>query len=136
MYGLDINFDYNTTQEYKFRYESQCDCAYCRNYYKTFKVKYIKTSKLLEDFGLYVDFPLEAMPLEYDKINKEIESKKKGLLKGDVSASEHKILELSDVLNAQPESPLLVLVKDALDKPSAPTELYLRPNGEVYQKVI
>ena len=71
-----------------------------------------------------------------DKINKEIESKKKGLLKGDVSASEHKILELSDALNAQPESPLLVLVKDALDKPSAPTELYLRPNGEVYQKVV
>ena len=47
MYVLDINFDYNTTKEYKFRYESQCDCAYCRNYYKTFKVKYIGTGKKL-----------------------------------------------------------------------------------------
>ena len=73
MYGLDINFNYNTTKEYKFRYESQCDCAYCRNYYKTFKIKYIKTSKLLEDFGLFIDFPLEIMPLEYDKMNKEME---------------------------------------------------------------
>ena len=73
MYVLDINFDYNTTKEYKFRYESQCDCAYCRNYYKTFKVKYIKTSKLLEVFGLCVNFPLETMPLEYDKINMEMQ---------------------------------------------------------------
>ena len=72
MYGLDINLDYNTTKEYRFRYESQCDCAYCRNYYKTFKIKYIKMSKLLEDFGLCIDFPLETMPLEYDEMNKEM----------------------------------------------------------------
>lgn len=30
-------------------------------------------SKLLEDFGLCIDFTLETMPLEYDEINKEIE---------------------------------------------------------------
>lgn len=68
MYGLDINFDYNFTKEYKFKYESQCDCAYCINYYKTFKEKYPKISKFLEEFGLGIEFPLEIMPLEYDKL--------------------------------------------------------------------
>lgn len=87
-------------------------------------------------FALTQNRMIGALKTFSDKVNKEIESKKKGLLKGDVSASEHKVLELSDILNAQPESPLLALVKDALDKPSAPTELYLRPNGEVFQKVI
>lgn len=72
MYGLDIDFDYKTSKEYRFKYESQCDCAYCRNYYKAFKTKYPESSKLIEFFGLSVDFPLEIMPLDFDKINKEM----------------------------------------------------------------
>lgn len=64
---LDINFDCDLTKEYRFKYESQCDCAYCINYYKTFKEKYTKISKFLEQFGLDIEFPLEIMPLEYDK---------------------------------------------------------------------
>ncbi len=73
MYGLDISFDYNISREYRFKYESQCDCGYCRNYYKTFKPSYPESSKLLEFFGLAVDFPLEIMPLEYDKLKNEME---------------------------------------------------------------
>jgi len=72
LYGLDINFDYDFTKEYRFKYESQCDCAYCINYYKTFKEKYPKTSKFLEEFGLGIGFPLEIMPLEYDKMDNEM----------------------------------------------------------------
>ncbi len=67
MNGLDISYDYNATKEYRFKNKYQCDCSYCRNYYKTFRIKYVETSKILEDFGLSVEFPLEAMPLGYDK---------------------------------------------------------------------
>ena len=73
MYGLNINFNYDSTKEYKLKYESQCDCAYCRNYYETFKMKYLNTSKLLEEFGLDIEFPLEIMPLEYDKLENKAE---------------------------------------------------------------
>ena len=73
MDGLDINFDYNFTKEYRFKYDSQCECAYCRNYYKTFKMKYLNTSRLLEEFGLDIEFPLEIMPLEYDKLDNKME---------------------------------------------------------------
>lgn len=69
---LDISFDYDSTKEYRFKFESQCDCAYCRNYYKTFKIKYTKTSKVLEDLGLDIEFPLEIMPLEYDKLDNKM----------------------------------------------------------------
>lgn len=108
------------------------EAYYAQNWNKSYLANIKADAKPL--FALSQNRMIGALKTFSDKINKEIESKKKGLLKGDVSASEHKILELSDVLNAQPESPLLVLVKDALDKPSAPTELYLRPNGEVYQR--
>ena len=110
------------------------EAYYAQNWNKSYLANIKADAKPL--FALSQNRMIGALKTFSDKINKEIESKKKGLLKGDVSASEHKILELSDVLNAQSESPLLVLVKDALDKPSAPTELYLRPNGEVYQKVV
>ncbi len=39
MHRLEISFDYDSTKEYREKYESQCDCAYCRNYYMTFKTK-------------------------------------------------------------------------------------------------
>lgn len=73
MYGLDINFDYDITKEYRFKYEIQCDCAYCRNYYKTFKMNYPNTSGLLEELGLDIEFPLEIMPLEYNKLEDKME---------------------------------------------------------------
>lgn len=73
MYGLDINFDYDITKEYRFKYEIQCDCAYCRNYYKAFKINYPNTSDFLEELGLDIEFPLEIMPLEYNKLEDKME---------------------------------------------------------------
>ena len=110
------------------------EAYYAQNWNKSYLANINADAKPL--FALTQNRMIGALKTFSDKINKEIESKKKGLLKGDVSANEHKILELLDTLNAQPESPLLALVKDALDKPSTPAELYLRPNGEVYQKVV
>lgn len=72
MYGLDINFDYDITKEYRFKYEIQCDCGYCRNYYKAFKKIYPRTTEFIEEFGLDVNFPLETMPLEYDRMERKI----------------------------------------------------------------
>lgn len=49
---LKINNDYETTKDYRLKYEKQCGCAYCRNYYKVFKSEYPLTSKLLATLGL------------------------------------------------------------------------------------
>ena len=73
MDGLKINNEYETTKEYRLKYEVQCDCAYCRNYYKTFKEKYTLTSKLLVELGLDAEYPLDIMPLQYDELNNEKE---------------------------------------------------------------
>ena len=67
MDDLNIKFDYDPTKQYREKYDYQCDCSYCRNYYRTFKITYPKISAFLEEFGLDINYPLEAMPLEYDK---------------------------------------------------------------------
>ena len=85
----NINFDYKLTKEYRYKYENQCDCAYCRNYYKSFKRKYPKTIEFLEEFGLDVNFPLEAMPLEYDKLNNKMEYTVYYPVKGNMEEDEH-----------------------------------------------
>jgi hypothetical protein len=73
VHNLKINNDYEITKEYRLKYEEQCDCAYCRNYYKTFKAKYPHTAELLESLGLDSDYPLETMPFQYDERSNERE---------------------------------------------------------------
>lgn len=65
--NLEIVNDYKITEEYRFKYEKQCSCSYCRNYYKTFKEKYPQTSKFLKKLGLDPDYPLEIMLSLYDE---------------------------------------------------------------------
>lgn len=86
-------------------------------------------------FALTQNRMISAITKFSDRISKDLESKKKGLLKGDVSQSEHKVLKLYDTLNSQSETPLLAFIEEALDKPSEPSELYLRSDGSVYQKI-
>lgn len=86
-------------------------------------------------FALTQNRMISAITKFSDRISKDLESKKKGLLKGDVSQSEHKVLKLYDTLSSQSETPLLAFIEEALDKPSEPSELYLRSDGSVYQKI-
>lgn len=44
---LNIKFDYHATEQYRGKYEYQCDCAYCRNYYRTFRITYPKISVII-----------------------------------------------------------------------------------------
>lgn len=106
---------------------------YSQNWNQTYLTNISADAKPL--FALTQNRMISALTTFSDKISKEIESKKKSLLKGDVSQSEHKVLKLYDTLNAQPEAPLLTFIKAALDKPSKPAELYLRSDGSVYQKI-
>lgn len=130
MYGLKINFDYDATKEYKFKYESQCDCAYCRNYYKTFKAKYLKTSRLLEEFGLDIGFPLEIVPLQYDELNNKMEYISYYPVKGtidkdeltlDIEELEVRIFKASDSNNLCPnpkmEKPYLLIEISGIQLP-------------------
>ena len=87
-------------------------------------------------FALTQNRMIGALKTFSDKVTKDIEGRKKNLLaKNDVSQKEREVLQVYDTLNTQTESPLLILMKDALNKPSEETELYLRPDGTVYQKI-
>lgn len=87
-------------------------------------------------FALTQNRMIGALRTFSDKVFKELESRKKNpLAKNDVSQKEREVLRVFDTLNSQTESPLLILMTDALNKPSEETELYLRPDGTVYQKI-
>lgn len=73
MEKLQINVDKEATKAYRLKYEQQCSCAYCRNYYKTFTIKYPQTSKLLTELGLDTAYPLEIMPFQFDHRSSEME---------------------------------------------------------------
>lgn len=109
------------------------EAYYSQNWNQTYLTNISADAKPL--FALTQNRMISALTTFSDKVSKEIESKKKSLLKGDVSQSEHKVLKLYDTLNAQSEAPLLTFIKAALDKPSKPAELYLRSDGSVYQKI-
>lgn len=91
MNDLNIEFDYDATRIYRDKYEVQCDCAYCRNYYKAFKSTYPKTAVFLESFGLDVNFPLEAMPLFNEKSSNTMEYNTYYPVKGEMSEDEIKV---------------------------------------------
>lgn len=88
------------------------EAYYAQNWNKAYLENLNTDAKPL--FALTQNRMIGALKTFSDKVNKEIENKKKGLLKGDVSQAEHKVLELSDALNAQPESPLLALVNSSM----------------------
>ena len=130
IYGLSINFDYDSTKEYRFKYESQCDCAYCRNYYKEFKKKHLETSKFLEELGLDIKFPLEIMPLLYDQKNNIMEYISYYPVKGTIDGNkivlnleklEVRVLKGSDLNNPCPnpkmEEPYLLIEISGVNLP-------------------
>ena len=87
-------------------------------------------------FALTQNRMIGALRTFSDKVTKELEARKKNpLTKNEVSKKECEVLRVCDALNSQAESPLLILMTDALNKPSRETELYLRPDGSVYQKI-
>lgn len=106
---------------------------YAQNWNKSYLTNISEDAKPL--FAVTQNRTISALRSFSDKVSKSIETKKKLPGKSDVSSNEHRVLEISDALNGQTESPLLAMMKDALNEPSKPAELYLRPNGEVYQKI-
>jgi hypothetical protein len=109
------------------------EAYYSQNWNQSYLANISADAKPL--FALTQNRMISAITKFSDRISKDLESKKKGLLKGDVSQSEHKVLKLYDTLNSQSETPLLAFIEEALDKPSEPSELYLRSDGSVYQKI-
>lgn len=108
---------------------------YAQNWNKSYLANVSDDVKPL--FALTQNRMIAALKTFSDKVSKAAESKtnRKLLPKGDVSTDEHKVLKVYNILSAQTESPLLAMMKDALNEPSKPAELYLRPNGGVYQKI-
>lgn len=135
MYDLNIKFDYNITKKYRDINNYQCDCAYCRNYYKTFINKYPKITSFLEGFGLDINYPLEAMPekeipTEADKTDKTMEYTVYFPVKGEIFEDELiirientnvRILKESDSKQICPspkmEEPYLIIELNSIELP-------------------
>lgn len=135
MYDLNIKFDFFDTKKYREINNDQCDCAYCRNYYKTFINKYPEITSFLEEFGLDINYPLEAMPekeilAESDKNDKTMEYTVYFPVKGEIFEDELiirientklRILKGSDSKNPCPnpkmEEPYLLLELNSIKLP-------------------
>lgn len=51
------------------------------------------------------------------------------------SPDDKKVFAINSSLKKQTEHPMLAVIKDSLSKPSEQTDLYLLPNGDIYQKL-
>ncbi len=61
--------DVKKTQGYyeKLSYDELCSCAYCQNYIRQVKYEYPEIAEYLQKFGVDIEKPFEAMPLEPDE---------------------------------------------------------------------
>ena len=50
--SFEIEVDYNTTANYRDKYNKQCTCRYCRNYYEAFEIFYPEITEHLKMFGV------------------------------------------------------------------------------------
>lgn len=64
-----------------------------------------------------------------------IQDNKPKFRKTELSKMQQQILDLVADLTEQSEHPMLPVIKDALSKPSKQTDLYLLPNGDIYQAI-
>ncbi len=59
--GYEIICDNETTNKYHDIYNEPCQCSECILFRKLFNIKYPEICKLLNDFGININFPLEIM---------------------------------------------------------------------------
>ena len=64
-----------------------------------------------------------------------IQDSKSKFRRVELSKMQQQILALTSELTEQPNHPMLAVIKDTLSKPSKQTDLYLLPNGDIYQKI-
>lgn len=87
-------------------------------------------------FALTQNRMIGALKTAADKVSQKIEKdENKHFGKNSVSQIEAEVLKTYNTLSTQAEPPLFALMCTSLKQPSQPLELYLRPDGSVYQKV-
>lgn len=60
---MHYTFNKKETAAYSDEYNQLCPCIYCRNYQTAFSGRYPEIVKLLRDFGVHTDRPLEVIDL-------------------------------------------------------------------------
>ena len=64
MFGSHMNIE-GTRQYYARLTDADiCSCAYCRNYIKEIKAAYPDLAVFLDQYGIDIEKPFEAMPIE------------------------------------------------------------------------
>lgn len=56
-----ILYDRETTNTYRDCYNMQCECDACLLFYKEFETQYPDVASYLKQFGIRIEYPLEAM---------------------------------------------------------------------------
>jgi hypothetical protein len=65
--GAEILMDEDATRTYRDKYCNTCDCAYCRNFLKTFREFAPEAVRFLEQFDIEPDAPIEIMEYGRDE---------------------------------------------------------------------
>lgn len=58
---MDYIVDVPATAAYADKYNEPCGCIYCENYRQTFQTAYSKIIKILQEFGIPAERPLEII---------------------------------------------------------------------------
>jgi hypothetical protein len=58
---MKYTVDIQSTATYSDQYNEPCNCIYCQNYEKTFTSSYPEVIKILHEFGVPVERPIEIM---------------------------------------------------------------------------
>lgn len=68
----EFNVDIDITKEYYRTYSDLCECDGCKNFYQTIQSYSAELTAFLEQFGIDVEKPIEAMWFAVDKQSKMI----------------------------------------------------------------
>ncbi|HAQ41224.1 MAG TPA: hypothetical protein DCM73_10595 [Clostridiales bacterium] len=58
---MKYTIDLEATASYADKYNEPCDCLYCRNYHEAFAAAYPEIIKILQDFGIQAERPLNII---------------------------------------------------------------------------
>ena len=88
----------------------------------------MKIIKYIRSDNIFVEFQDEYKYV----VNCQYKEFKLGKIK---NPYDKKVFAINSSLKKQTEHPMLAVIKDSLSKPSEQTDLYLLPNGDIYQKL-
>lgn len=89
---MDIVYDYNVTNNYRDKYNDQCQCHECKNFRLGFSNHYPEIILFLKAFGIDVNYPLEIMDFGFIEEERKREYSVYYSVKGELTADKIQVI--------------------------------------------